>query len=120
MINEMQFKGFRFTVGDEVIVKDKNEKGTILQCKFEIVSNKPNEFILTQKYNVQTTSRYISTKMYEEKDLMYSTDMEPEKEIRVLEELKDMYLLNRQFGMVQEMGRQINKLKGGKGDATQV
>ena len=119
MINEMQFKGFRFTVGDEVVLKSNKEKAVIVNAKFEITTNEANVFKMKQTYNVRVGTQY-GYKSVEEKDIMLPDEMEPEAEIKVLQAILDVYLSNRQYELVKETHDRIEFLKGGKEDATQV
>lgn len=107
-MDSLQFKGFRFSDGDKVIIKDKNIKGTVEQCRYEIVYEK-GKYI--EEYSYQVRYNYGCKKCLES-EIKYELDLDPNSEVNVLSVIIDANLLDGKFDFVKQFDEERNKLKG--------
>ncbi|MED3912825.1 hypothetical protein P4597_27465 [Peribacillus simplex] len=115
-MNIKQFEGFRFSVGDTVIVKETETVGTVSQCRYEIVSNKKDEYVVEQKYQVKYGA--YSQKMCTADEIRYVIEMNPNMEDQVLSVLVDVNLMDeKNHKYAKQFNEERNNLKEKKDES---
>jgi hypothetical protein len=108
-MESLKFEGFRFSVDDKVVFKKDNNVGYIKQCRFEIVSNKKDEYNVEISYFVNYDG--YKQRKCKESELKYATDIDPKKEVEVLNVIIDANLLDGKYDYVKKFNDEKNNLK---------